>query len=155
VIGWSQDAIRLTAESAAEGDALWDRYEAACPNEYRHGPAFKYLTPSEFPADLRARFDAFREAMGIPEPGNEPVNKRLEKVWRLEDKMRATPAQSLAGLLAKLRLLADELQRDHKPRLTIANAYRWNPETCHDLVQCMIASIWADAERLIGKGGGK
>jgi hypothetical protein len=157
IVGWVEKAIRLTVEVDAEADAISARYEAACPDEYRFGEGYKYRNPGEFPADLQARYRAFNRAMGMGYSPDAPTDPRLTTAWRLEDKVREMPAKTLAGLLAKLRLGVDLLRRDPVPDpLTVETAYRWKDPEREGLPPAnSFVSIWADAERLIGKGGAK
>jgi hypothetical protein len=156
-VGWVEKAIRLNTEVDDEVNAAAARYDAACPEEYRFGLGNKYANPAQFPADLFARYSAFQKAMGVAFKPDEPTDPRLKTAWRLEDKVRESPAKTLAGLLAKLRLGVDLLRRDPVPDpLTIKTAYRCRDPEREGLPPAgLFVSIWADAERLIGKGGAK
>jgi hypothetical protein len=71
----------------------------------------------------------------------------IDALWDIEDELRATPADDLAGLLAKLRWLVNNLSSDinYSPP-TLDEAYTW--EDGDDDIKDMIVSAWADAERL-------
>jgi hypothetical protein len=152
VIGWANDAVRLTAEYNAEWEVLGARWERVLPNEYRTGPGFQYAYPSEFPPDLAARYKAFHAAMGMDDSLED---RRLQTALRLDRKVEKTRSRTLGGLVAKLRLAANVLQLEEGPDgfpLKAATAYAWQGGKDH-AVSRLVASIWADAERLIGEGG--
>jgi hypothetical protein len=129
------------------------RYSAliqGAPEELRYGPGTPYRYPAEMPPDVLARYREFADACS--QAANEGLDSdaMTEARWAVEDELRATPADDLAGVVAKLRWLVNNLCTDigYVPP-TLDEAYTW--EDGDDDIQRMIVSVWADAERLAGK----
>jgi hypothetical protein len=105
---------------------------------------------------LVARGIALREGeVGRMSDDNDPDHEFevavADEMSSIENHLQRTPAQSLAGLLGKLRWLVNYLSETADPMPTLDEAYDWEGIGTH--LDNMIVSAWADAERLIGVGG--
>lgn len=114
------------------------------PAKARKGqPNYVILQLAERIAELRAA-----DHDGDPEPIR---NRRNRQIDRLLDGIVNLPAQSLAGLRVKTRILAEEQiigLGDHVP--TVRQAYHQSHRIFADR---LAFSIWADVERLAKEGG--
>jgi len=108
---------------------------------------------SSLPPEIRERWESFNnecsESADKLAPYDEAMSDELRAV---EHELEDTPAESLSGILAKLRwAVAALLSGDGDPDLpTLENAYSWRGD---GQLATVVARIWADAERLLGARG--
>lgn len=83
-----------------------------------------------------------------PEISDDFYQTLAPKIWAAQKQLAKTPAISVDGLLAKLRFLAASISDSlEEPVPTMATAYAFESSEC---LGAVIASAWADAERLFG-----
>jgi hypothetical protein len=131
------------------------RYSAlirGVPEDLRFGEGTPYRYPSDMPPDVLARYREFSDACSQAANGGLDSDAMTEARWAVEDELCATPSDDLAGLVAKLRWLVNNLCSDiGYARPTLEEAY--TREDGGDDIERMVVSVWADAERLAKKGG--
>jgi hypothetical protein len=123
---------------------------AHAPDDMRH--LLDGLWQSDVSDEMRARWGEFtRWCLHESDRGEDP-EARVDEICDIQRKICRTPARTLDGLLAKLRWAVDNISDEADPEIpTLQDAYDFDGA---DWSLRMLASIWADAERLLaGKGG--
>lgn len=129
LLGHAEIDVSYPPEDCARLHQLLDDWEAACR---------PVLEAYGWPA-LREREEA--------------VTEELCAAW---DAMSATPAESIADMMVKLRFLMEILfPYAGRPRPTIAQCYdpAYGDEHEDELSDKLVMSLWADAQRLAGAEG--